>query len=567
METTKKLVKLYSKYKLYIILLLISIPIISQMNIWSQTMLGAIVDSISDVDLWLPHAGVYTAVIVAYFLAKQVCSIIEQRLSFKVIYNLRAAIAEKVLHIKSEMLHQFSTDDVMQMWNNDIREIQTVSVSSIFNFLILVVSAILALITLGGISSYFPFIALSINILSMLPVKIIGKRNKQRSQNQRKSQVAMNEKFYTIMNAIRLIKTYGKEKMEVGQFELANSIYVDDKLSFFLSSRIYKSVITSLNSIAPTLILLIANFQIRDGTLTIGDIVLATSLLVTISQPFSAGGNFIINLKAIGFKFDHLFRFLEADNERSKGRLLDTNESYALVFNDVSYCVNSFNLLKNIAISIAPGQKVAVVGESGSGKTTLNNLILGLYLPTSGTLLLNGVDIREFDLQAYRKDIHYSQSNVYIYNTTIMQNLTLFGAKEDACVQISQAIGFHNEVISMENGYDTVVDASGSNISGGQKKKIAIIRALTQHSHLYVFDEITRGIDESASALIMNYLLDNIRTTAIFTMHNLDAIERMDKIIVMQTGHVIAEGKHEELYQACDYYQELYDNRKRDDNE
>lgn len=111
----------------------------------------------------------------------------------------------------------------------------------------------------------------------------------------------------------------------------------------------------------------------------------------------------------------------------------------------------------------------------------------------------------------------------------------------------------------MTDGYDTMVDAGGSNISGGQKKKIAIIRALTQCSHLYVFDEITRGIDETFAMSVMNYLLDNISSTAIFTMHNFYAIERMDKIIVMQAGRIVAEGKHEELYGNCSYYRELYD--------
>ena len=112
-----------------------------------------------------------------------------------------------------------------------------------------------------------------------------------------------------------------------------------------------------------------------------------------------------------------------------------------------------------------------------------------------------------------------------------------------------------------------MIDASTSNISGGQKNKIAIIRALTQESRLYILDEITRGIDESSAEFIMDYLLDNLDATVIFTMHNFQAIERMDKIVVMRNGHIIAEGKHEELYQSCEYYRRLYDSRKREGDE
>lgn len=567
MDTAKKIVKLYLQYKTYIILLFIGIPLISQLNIWSQTIFGTIVDYISEGNLWIPVAGTYIVVMVMLYLMNQGYSIIEQRLSFKVIYNLRATIAEKVLRIKSEALFSFSTVDVMQMWNNDTCEIQTVSIHRISNFLILTFSAVLALIKLWNISFYFPLIAIAINILSLLPVKIIGRKNKQQSQKLRESQVAMNEKFYTILNAIRLVKSYGKEKEEASEFGRKNDNYVDNKQDFALSSRVYKSVITSLNSIAPTIILLIANFQIRGGRITIGDIVLATTLLATISQPFNEGGNFIINLKAIGFKFNHLFQFLEKEEERSTGRPLEANEPYALIFNDVSYQVNGFRILDNITLTIHSGEKVAIVGESGSGKTTLNNLILRLYSPTNGEILLNGTDIRKVDLREYRKGIHYSQSNTYISNATIMQNLTLLGAQENSCIKMAKAIQFHDEIALMADGYNTIVDASGSNISGGQKRKIAIIRALTQDSHMYVFDEITRGIDESSSVSIMNYLLDNIVSTVIFTMHNFYAIERMDKIIVMRTGRIIAEGRHDELFQSCDYYRELYDNRRRDDNE
>ena len=567
MDTAKKILRIYSRYKIYIFLLIVGIPILSQLNIWSQTMLGRVVDSIAEDSIWLRAAGIYAVAAFAHFLMEQGYSIVEQRLSFHVIYNLRSAIAKKVLRTKSEELYLFSSDDVMQMWNNDVGEIQSVSVNSIFHFLILVCSAALALVELYKISLYFPLIALATNILAIFPVKMLGRKNKQRSQSLRESQITMNEKFYRILNGIRLVKSYGKEKREVDEFEKINNHFVDDKLGSMLSRRIYKSVITALNSIAPTIILLIANFEIRDGRMTIGDIVLATSLLATISKPFTEGGNFIINMKTIGFKFDHLFDLLEKEEEDSSGKALETDRPYELGFDNVSYTVNGHSILENISLSIHSGEKVAIVGESGSGKTTLNNLILRLYAPTGGTLLLNGTDINAFDLRSYREGIHYSQSNTYISNATIMQNLALLGADENSCIQLAKEIHFHQEILAMTDGYNTVVNADGSNISGGQKRKIAIIRALTQRRNLYIFDEVTRGIDEPSAIPIMNYLLDNIASTAIFTMHNFFAIERMDKIIVMRAGHIVAEGKHEELYESCDYYRELFDNRRRGDDE
>ncbi len=567
MDTAKKVIKLFTKYKLYVLVLLIGIPIISKLNIWSKTMLGTIVDNVANADRWISIVKAYVIIAVALFGVKQGYSIIEQRLEFKLTYNLRAAIAEKILHINSESLVMYSTDDIMQMWNDDVREIQKVSIKSICEFLILFVSAVLAIIELGKISILFPFIAVSINILVIVPVRVLGRRNKNKAMKQRESQVAMNEKFYIILNAIRLIKAFGKEKDELLKFDKINNRYVDDKLSFSLATRIYKSVVTSLNTIAPTVVLSISVFWIRDGLLTIGDIVMALSLLETVSKPFGEVGNFLVNLKTIGFKFEHLFQFLEMGNEQTTGKSLEEDEHYSIELKNVFYQINGSNILENINVTFDSGEKVAVVGESGSGKTTLNNLILRIYNPTRGKVLLNGNDVQEFDLRTYRKGIHYSQSNTYISNRSILQNLAILGAEEDLCIKIAKDINFHDEIIAMADGYNTVLDASSSNISGGQKKKIAIIRALAQRSHLYVFDEITRGIDETSAITIMDYLLDHVKETAIFTMHDFYAIERMDKIIVMQSGHIIAEGSHSDLYENCEYYRELYDNRRRAGNE
>lgn len=566
MSTTKKIAKLYLQYKRYVVLLIVGIPIISKLDVWSQTMLGAIIDSIASLDAWFSTVGVYALAVVLLFVAKQMYSIIEQILSFHVVYDLRAKISEKVLRIKSESLSSYSAEEIMHMWNQDVQEIQSVSVKSILNFLILFFSAVLALLELREISVWFPLIALVVNILAILPVKVIGKKNRKWSEKERESQIEMNEKFYTILNAIRLVKSYGKEMDEIEEFKKKNSVFVDDKLASSLASRIYKSVSDAVKSIAPTLILIIANFQIRDGRMTIGDIVLAISLLGTVNKPFRESGNFFIDLKGIFFKFDSLFQFLEKEDEQSKGVIFDFNIPYEFEFEHVSYRMNDVGILEDINLTIEAGEKVAIVGESGSGKTTLNNLLLRICTPTSGRILMRGRDIHELDLYTYRKGIHYSQSNTYVMNGTIMQNLTLLGAEEDACIQAAEAIGFHEEIMAMADGYDTVVDASGSNISGGQKKKIAIIRALTKSCNLYVLDELTRGIDEAHALAIMNYLLDHILSTTIFTMHNFCAIERMDKIIVMKAGRVIAQGRHQELYQSCDYYRKLYDNRRRTGN-
>ena len=337
MSIFKKIVKLCSRYKIHIAVLLIGIPVISKLDIWSQTMLGSVIDQISYTNKWLYVMGKYAIAATVLFVVKQGYSWVEQKLVFRVTYRLRYAIAEKVLHVNSRSLLSYTTDDIMHMWNQDVEEMQTISITSILNYGVLFISALLALMELRTISLYFPIIALVVNILAVAPLKIIGQKTKKQSQRQRDSQVAMNAKFYTILNAIRLVKSYGKEKKEIAEFDTINHQYVDDKMAFSISTRIYKSVVTAVKSIAPTLILLIANFEIRDGRMTVGDIVLATSLLETISKPFSEGGTFFVNLKGIGFKFEHLFQFLEEEGEEILGEALVEAHPYEIELKNVSF--------------------------------------------------------------------------------------------------------------------------------------------------------------------------------------------------------------------------------------
>ena len=278
MTTCKKILKIYAEHPLSICLLFLGIPVISQLNIYSQTLLGKIIDHITTADTWKRVALNYVITMTVLFTVRQLYTIVEQRLSFQTIHKLRSSIATKIMYINSASLDTYSTDDVMQMWNEDVCEIQALSLKSLLDFITFILSAALTLAELNKISFYFPLIALGVNLLTLLPLKILSQQNKKRAQDRRNAQVTMNEKFYTLLNAIRLIKMYGKEKEEISDFEKINTTFVDDKLSFSVSSRIYKSVVTAFKAIAPTIILLMANFQIRDGQMTIGDIVLATSL-------------------------------------------------------------------------------------------------------------------------------------------------------------------------------------------------------------------------------------------------------------------------------------------------
>lgn len=244
-----------------------------------------------------------------------------------------------------------------------------------------------------------------------------------------------------------------------------------------------------------------------------------------------------------------------------------TPEEYELTFENVGYSVNDKTLVSNLNFKVRKGEKIGIVGESGSGKTTLNNLLLRLYKPNEGDIKLNDVSVSTYNIEFYRRNIHYSQSDTYLINDSIYNNLTLFGASEDEVIEVAKDIGFHDEICNMEKGYDIIISPNASNISVGQKKKLEIIRAITNKKGIYIFDEITKGIDNKTADSIMMYILDRIKETTFITMHEMYGIEKLDKIMVMKSGHILSVGSHDELLISCDYYNKLYNNYKRCDKD
>ena len=225
------------------------------------------------------------------------------------------------------------------------------------------------------------------------------------------------------------------------------------------------------------------------------------------------------------------------------------------------YVPGGREILRDVSLSIPKGQIVGIVGSSGSGKSTLAKLVQRLYVPESGRVLVDGVDLTMVDPAWLRRQVGVVQQENILFNRTVRDNIALadVGMPMDNVVRSAELAGAHDFILELPEGYDTQIDERGGNLSGGQRQRIAIARALSINPSVLIFDEATSALDaESDAAITANMPLIAKGRTVIIIAHRLSTLRSADRIITMENGKVVEDGSHETLMQSGGRYAQLW---------
>ena len=218
-------------------------------------------------------------------------------------------------------------------------------------------------------------------------------------------------------------------------------------------------------------------------------------------------------------------------------------------------------VLKNISFKIVKGEKVGIIGSSGCGKTTIVNLLLRHIEPTSGQIFINGIDIHEYDIKSLRNIFAYTPQNNALFKGTIKENIA-YGkpeATDEEIIEAATKARVHKYIMSLPQGYDTVVEEDGGNMSQGQMQLVCIARIMLTHPPMLILDEATSSIDTRTELQIQRAFDEMMKgRTTFIVAHRLSTIKNADQIIVMDQGHIVEIGNHEELLQKQGYYHQLY---------
>jgi ATP-binding cassette subfamily B protein len=361
-----------------------------------------------------------------------------------------------------------------------------------------------------------------------------------------------------------VIKAFNGEEKSIEQFNgLNNELYGAGWKSQFLSGMLMP-IMTFVSNISYVAVVILGGFLAVQGTISVGDILAFIQYVRSFTQPIMQVANIANVLQSTAAAAERVFDFLDAEEESPDP--VDAVKP-AVVKGTVSFKNVSFGytperiIIHNFSAEIKPGQKIALVGPTGAGKTTIVKLLMRFYDINSGSIEIDGVDIRKFKREDLRGMFGMVLQDTWLFNGTIRENIRYgdFNASDDAVVTAAKMANVDHFVRTLPHGYDLELNEESSNISQGQKQLLTIARAFLADPKILILDEATSSVDTRTEILIQNAMFDLMKGRTSFVIaHRLSTIRDADIILVLKDGDIVEQGKHEDLLAANGFYASLY---------
>jgi ATP-binding cassette subfamily B protein len=361
-----------------------------------------------------------------------------------------------------------------------------------------------------------------------------------------------------------VIKAFNGEEKSIEQFNgLNNELYGAGWKSQFLSGMLMP-IMTFVSNISYVAVVILGGFLAVQGTISVGDILAFIQYVRSFTQPIMQVANIANVPQSTAAAAERVFDFLDAEEESPDP--VDAVKP-AVVKGTVSFKNVSFGytperiIIHNFSAEIKPGQKIALVGPTGAGKTTIVKLLMRFYDINSGSIEIDGVDIRKFKREDLRGMFGMVLQDTWLFNGTIRENIRYgdFNASDDAVVAAAKMANVDHFVRTLPHGYDLELNEESSNISQGQKQLLTIARAFLADPKILILDEATSSVDTRTEILIQNAMFDLMKGRTSFVIaHRLSTIRDADIILVLKDGDIVEQGKHEDLLAANGFYASLY---------
>jgi len=367
---------------------------------------------------------------------------------------------------------------------------------------------------------------------------------------------------------IKVVKAFTREKSEQVKFDNAADDLMDQQIYVARLFSVLFPFVILIASLGQALVLYFGGRQIIGGTLTLGQWQEFSIYLVFLFMPAAQLGMIITQMSQASASSTRIFEILDVENElNDKPDAIPIPEVKGQVkFDDVSfrYFDSGEPVLKNVDIDVKPGETVALLGATGSGKSTIINLVPRFYDPSSGSISIDGYDLRDIQIESLRTQIGIVLQETTLFAGTIRENIA-YGKTEaslDDIVAAAKAAAAHNEIMSFPDGYDTKVGERGTTLSGGQKQRIAIARALLLDPRILILDDSTSSVDLVTEAEIQ-HALDELMVgrTSFVIAQRISTVINADQILVLDKGQIVARGNHEDLLEESEIYADIYNSQ------
>lgn len=498
------------------------------------------------------------------FLQQYVMSSVAQR----TVYDMRKELKAKLSRLPLRYFDTRSNGDILSRSVNDMDNIANTLQQALTQAITAIVQIVGVLIMMLTISWQMTLIVVATVPLSILLVAIVASRSQKYFGAQQKNLGVLNDHVEETFGGHTVVKAFGQEKKTLAKFDVVNNdYYVAAKKAQFISG-IMMPLMQFVGNIGYVAVCIGGGIFVTNGMLTVGNIQAFTQYVQLFSQPISSVANISNIIQSTMASAERIFEVLDEEEETDtipENVEHRAGESDRIVFDHVKFGYTpDKTLMHDLNIDVKEGQMVAIVGPTGAGKTTIINLLMRFYDVEAGGIRLGGIDTRDMTKNDVRAKFGMVLQDTWLFNGTIAENIA-YGRDNvttEEVVAAAEAAYADEFIRRLPDGYDTILNEEGSNISQGQKQLLTIARAILSDPSILILDEATSSVDtrtELNIQLAMGNLMEG--RTSFVIAHRLSTIRDADLILVMNHGNVIEQGTHKELLDENGFYADLYNSQ------
>ena len=538
----------------------------SAINMVNPFIVGTIIDKVfvkGEIPLLIPLISTMIGVVVVKAIITYTYQMILEIISQDVLFKIRTNLYDKLLNLDVNFYSKIKTGDLMARMTGDTDAIRHFVAWVVYNILAAVTVFSFAIISMMYVNWILTmFMLLIAPMIGFLTFKM-SKEISPTFYNIREAYSRLNSVVQENISGNRVVRAFGREDFETNKFTIENENYKDRNLDTIKVTREYIPKLEFLSNSLSVVMILVGGILVTMNKMTFGDLVIFSSLLWALNNPMRMSGYLINDAQRFIASSAKIIDLLNTESSIiNKESTLNLNKFKGNIeFKNVSLDLDGRRVINNISFAVNSGQTVGLVGHTGSGKSLIINLLSRFYDATEGDIYIDGMNIKDIDLEVLRGNIATAMQDIFLFSDTIKDNIAFSNprASFSEIKRVSKRAQAHGFIKKLDEGYETIVGERGVGLSGGQKQRVSLARAMMKQASIFVLDDVTSAVDMETEKKIQ-YELKNMKEkkTTFIIAHRISSLKQADVIFVLDNGEIVERGTHEELVEIGGYYSNIF---------
>ncbi len=479
-------------------------------------------------------------------------------------YDLKNEVYDHYQKLDAAFYKRHRTGDLMNRISEDVNRVRMYlgpAVMYTLSMIVLVIMCVVVMLRIDVELTLYTLSPLPFMMVAIFYVSTIMNRRSERVQTQ---QSKLSTMVQETISGVRVVKSFHREEHFEKEFDKESALYKNKLLRLVRADAAFMPVIVLLVGLSTALTVYVGANKVMAGEISAGVIVQFVFYVNLLTWPFASVGWVTSLVQKAEASQERINAFLKTEPEIQSITEEEEKIEGTIEFKNVTYKFpeSGITALNNISFKIKQGEKIGIIGRTGSGKSTIASLLLRLYDPTEGAVMIDGKNLKQHHLYSIRKNIGYVPQEVFLFSESIAGNIA-FGmdhADESKIKDAAQRADIHNNIINFPQQYNTLLGERGINLSGGQKQRVSIARALIKNPRILLFDDCLSAVDTQTEAHILAALNEEMKEkTSIIISHRISSIKSADRIMVIDKGALVEIGTHDELLSKNGLYKSLWE--------